>query len=96
MIKQRRESEIGTPKNTEPVCLFCEGSHWGDQCTSYNSIAKRRQFLSRKDNALIVDEPAIARTNVELEGVLSAEVNITPAFVIKSIKVVSKLITTQR
>ena len=38
----------GTPKNTGPVCLFCEGTHWGDQCTSYNSIAKRRQLFVRK------------------------------------------------
>ena len=37
-----------TPKNTGPICLFCEGSHWGDQCTSYDSIAKRRQFFVEK------------------------------------------------
>ena len=92
----------GSPKNTGPVFLFCEGTHWGDQCTSYNSISKRRQFLLRKDCVLIADHLAIAKTNAEVEGVSSAKENITLVFVIKPVtmvknpnKVVINLITTQ-
>ena len=32
-------------KGKSPVCIYCKGTHWGDQCTSYDSIAKRRQFF---------------------------------------------------
>ena len=35
-------------KGKSPVCIYCEGQHWGDQCTSYDSVAKRRQFFVEK------------------------------------------------
>ncbi|XP_028390705.1 uncharacterized protein LOC114515614 [Dendronephthya gigantea] len=35
-------------KGKSPVCIYCEGQHWGDQCTSYDSVVKRRQFFVEK------------------------------------------------
>ena len=49
---RKRERHWYTQKGGEinakargPVCIYCEGNHWGDQCSSYDSVAKRRQFF---------------------------------------------------
>ena len=36
------------PKERGPYCIFCEGKHWGDVCTTYDTVAKRRQFFVEK------------------------------------------------
>lgn len=28
-----------------PVFIYCKGGHWEDQCMSYESLTKRRQFF---------------------------------------------------
>ena len=37
--------EFANGKGNSIVCIYCKGDHWGDQCTSYESLTKCRQFL---------------------------------------------------
>ena len=41
---QERENDTGMYEGEESRAK-ARGTHWGDQCTSYDSIAKRRQFF---------------------------------------------------
>ena len=38
----QKGGEFTNGRNKDPGCIYCKGQHWGDQCTSYNSVAKRR------------------------------------------------------
>ena len=44
----QKGGEFTNGKGKGPVCIYCEGQHWGDQCTSYDSVTKRRQFFVEK------------------------------------------------
>ena len=44
----QKGGEFTNGKSKGPVCVYCEGQHWGDQCTSYDSVTKRRQFFVEK------------------------------------------------
>ena len=41
----QKGGESANDKSKGPVCIYCKGDHWGDQCTSYESMSKRRQFF---------------------------------------------------
>ena len=83
MKSQEGDNEIGVPRKGEslrmveackgPVCIYCKGDYWGDQCTSYESVTKRRQ--------LIVVGPDV-RANIAVEAVSNARANITLILVI--------------
>ena len=41
----QKGGEFANGKGKSVVCIYCKGDHWGDQCTSYESLTKRRQFF---------------------------------------------------
>ena len=38
------------PREKGPHCLYCQGSHWGDSCPTYNTVESRKRFIA--DNKL--------------------------------------------
>ena len=43
--KKRERSYFG---QKQPHCLFCEKTHWGESCPTYDTIAKRREFFAAR------------------------------------------------
>ena len=41
----QKGGEFANGKGKSVVCIYCKGDHWEDQCTSYESLTKRRQFF---------------------------------------------------
>ena len=48
VTRPKREKHWYNKEKGDPVCIFCEGKHWGDACEVVNTIEARRQFLQEK------------------------------------------------
>ena len=70
---QKGGGDHNQSKNKGPCCIFCEGKHWCDECTTCDTLTKRRQFLSKSACALIVVSPATVKTDVVEEGATNAK-----------------------
>ena len=47
-VRPKREKHWYNKEKGDPVCIFCEGKHWGDACEVVNTIEARRQFFQEK------------------------------------------------
>ena len=47
-VRPKREKHWYDKEKRDPVCIFCEGKHWGDTCEVINTIEARRQFFQEK------------------------------------------------
>ena len=47
-VRPKREKHWYNKEKGDPVCIFCEGKHWGDACEVINTIEARRQFFQEK------------------------------------------------
>ena len=48
VTRPKREKHWYNKEKGDPVCIFCEGKHWGDACEVVNTIEARRQFFQEK------------------------------------------------
>ena len=47
-VRPKRAKHWYNKEKGDPVCIFCEGKHWGDACEAINTIEARRQFFQEK------------------------------------------------
>ena len=47
VVRPKREKHWCNKEKGDPVCIFCEGRHWGDACEGVNTIEARRQFFQK-------------------------------------------------
>ena len=47
-VQLKREKHWYNKEKGDPVCIFCEGKHWGDASEVINTIGARRQFFQEK------------------------------------------------
>ena len=91
----QKGGEFTNGKGKGPVCIYCEGQHWGDQCTSYDSVTKRRQFFVEKRLCFNCGRPGHRESKCRSRGATSARANITLAFVINCRKTIIEKTTPQ-
>lgn len=65
-----------------PVCMYCKEDHWGDSCTTFNTLETRRKLFF--NNQLCYNCGRPGHPVVEVEVATSVMEDITPAYVIRT------------
>ena len=47
-VRQKKEKHWYHREKGDPICIYCEGKHWGDACEVVKTVEARRQFFQEK------------------------------------------------
>ena len=91
----QKGGEYAQGKSRGPSCIFCEGKHWGDECNTYETLTKRRQFFVEKRLCFNCGRPGHRESKCRSRGCYKCKDKHQPAFVTKGENPITKEIRIQ-
>ena len=80
-MQKFNQKQSVTKEPRKPISLFCEKDHWGDTCTEYDTLEKRKNYFVEHKLCLTVERKATWQTSAVVEVVINARPSIIPVCV---------------